>query len=79
MSDPADMRHSRRELMRALGRGAALGCLCVIGAVTTRRSRRVKREGACADPSVCRACGAVGRCGLQPARAARQERKEKQP
>ncbi len=77
MSGPLEEKKNRRELLRTLCRGAALCCLTVVCAAAVVKKPTDGEDGECTDPALCEACGAFGRCGLPPARAAWRARREK--
>lgn len=70
-------RHSRRELFRAAGRGAALAALAAVGGVLTARGRSRLSGQECVNAGICRGCPAIGDCGLPQALSARQARVER--
>ena len=65
-------RKTRREILRAIGRAVALGCLAWLGGVAMNR----KEEETCRQPDFCRGCQAFERCTLPRALSARQTGKE---
>ena len=65
-------RHSRRELFRAAGRGAALAALAAVGGALTARGRSRLPGQECVNGGICRGCPAFGGCGLPQALSARQ-------
>ena len=70
--------HNRRDLLRAIGRIFAFGCLAGTGLFLTKRKSLSQQEDACGVLNPCTECAALNKCGLPQALAARQPGKEKQ-
>ena len=66
----ADISHNRREFLRSVGRGAALGALAALGVTLLTDSRR---DAACIGRGACRGCPAFNGCDLPAAEGARKE------
>ena len=64
---------SRRELLRALGRGTALSALAGLALWLTTRRGRSPAGGPCAIPGPCRGCGQFNQCSLPRAERSRRE------
>ena len=66
---------SRREFLRAAGRGGVLGLLAVLagGLAATGRARRLSGQD-CDRAGVCAGCGRAENCGLPAALSARAGR-----
>jgi hypothetical protein len=65
-------RHSRRELLRAAGRGAALAAVAAVGGLLTARGRSRLPGQECTNAGICRGCPTIGGCGLPQALSAKQ-------
>lgn len=67
---------TRREFLRAAGRGGVFGLLAVLagGLALAGRARRLNGQD-CGRNGVCAGCGRVENCGLPAALSARARRK----
>jgi len=64
---------SRRELLRAVGRGTALTGLAGLALWLTGRRARSAADGPCAIAGPCRGCGQFNQCSLPRAQRSRRE------
>ena len=65
-------RHSRREVLRAAGRGLALAALAAVGGVIAARGGLRRSGQRCVNNGICRGCPAIDGCGLPKALSARR-------
>lgn len=66
----ADSSYTRREFLRSVGRGAALGALAALGVTLLAGSGK---DSACIGRGACRVCPAFDGCDLPAAEGARKE------
>jgi len=73
MKADTDTRQTRRELVRSIGRGAALVGVALLAAWLVRRGGGGGRDGAkCINRGICRGCAAFKDCLLPAAASAKQ-------
>lgn len=73
----AEHSESRREFLRAVGRGGAFGVLGVLGFLLGRKSAAVSRSAhECTGQGYCRGCVRHDDCGLPAALSARARTSE---
>ncbi|HOF17424.1 MAG TPA: hypothetical protein PK082_00830 [Phycisphaerae bacterium] len=74
MNEPNPRAMTRRELLRAAGRGLAGAALAVVAWTLARRGRT--DEGSCVNAGACARCPILSDCAQAPAAAARAQRKD---
>jgi len=72
MNAPPRETRSRREFVRSLGRGAALGALAGLTAYLAAGPRAGGANARCPNEGTCRGCTRFKDCALPPARRARR-------
>ncbi len=72
MNAPPRETRSRREFVRSLGRGAALGALAGLTAYLAAGPRAGGANAPCPNEGTCRGCTRFKDCALPPARRARR-------
>jgi len=72
MNAPPRETRSRREFVRSLGRGAALGALAGLTAYLAAGPGTSGQDTGCPNEGTCRGCTRFKDCALPPARRARR-------
>ena len=65
----------RRELIRAVARGAGLAGLAALAGAVTARGPGARNAQTCTGAGICRRCGALAGCALPEALSAKRETK----
>ena len=79
MTNRPGERTDRREFLRLLGRGAALGALAALTIWLARQSRAGAGPTGCPGHGYCDACGRLDRCRQDRARQTRNETRSRRP
>ena len=74
MNEPNLRAMTRREMLRAAGRGLAAAALAVAAWTLARRSR--SGDGSCVNAGACARCPILADCAQAPAAAARAQRED---
>lgn len=67
MAERPESIRGRREFLRAMGRGLALGGLGLLTWMTSRKRSRSIRNETCVGNGICRGCPSIDDCGLPQA------------
>ena len=69
MAEKPDSSKGRRDFLRTLARGLAIGSLGLLGWAASRRRGTARRQETCTGDGVCRRCPSLEGCGLPQARS----------